>query len=37
MNTSVAVFPAHEAIAPADMARLAEEGGHGSLFAVNGE
>ena len=32
MDTGVAIFPAHGAIAPADMARLAEERGHESLF-----
>src|ERR1700734_349832 len=32
MDTGVAIFPAHDAIAPADVARLAEERGHESLF-----
>ena len=32
MDTGEAIFPAHGAIAPADMARLAEERGHESLF-----
>jgi len=32
MDTGVAVFPTHDAIAPADMARLAEDRGHESLF-----
>jgi len=32
MDTGVAIFPTHDAIAPADMARLAEERGHESLF-----
>jgi len=32
MDTGVAIFPTHDAIAPADMARLAEEHGHESLF-----
>src|SRR5277367_1621296 len=32
MDTGVAIFPTHAAIAPADMARLAEERGHESLF-----
>ena len=32
METGVAIFPTHDAIAPADMARLAEERGHESLF-----
>ena len=32
MDTGVAIFPTHDAIAPGDMARLAEERGHESLF-----
>jgi probable F420-dependent oxidoreductase len=32
MDTGVAIFPTHDAIAPAEMARLAEERGHESLF-----
>src|SRR5580658_1216404 len=32
METGVAIFPTHDAIAPAAMARLAEERGHESLF-----
>jgi alkanesulfonate monooxygenase SsuD/methylene tetrahydromethanopterin reductase-like flavin-dependent oxidoreductase (luciferase family) len=32
MDTGVAIFPTHDAISPADMARLAEERGHESLF-----
>jgi probable F420-dependent oxidoreductase len=32
MDTGVAIFPTHDAIAPAAMARLAEERGHESLF-----
>ncbi len=32
MDTGVAIFPTHDAIAPADVARLAEERGHESLF-----
>ena len=32
MDTGVAIFPTHDAIAPADMARLADERGHESLF-----
>ena len=32
METGVAIFPTHDAIAPADVARLAEERGHESLF-----
>jgi probable F420-dependent oxidoreductase len=32
METGVAIFPTHDAIAPADMARLAEEHGLESLF-----
>jgi probable F420-dependent oxidoreductase len=32
MDTGVAIFPTHDSIAPADMARLAEERGHESLF-----
>jgi hypothetical protein len=32
MDTGVAIFPTHDAVAPADMARLAEERGHESLF-----
>jgi alkanesulfonate monooxygenase SsuD/methylene tetrahydromethanopterin reductase-like flavin-dependent oxidoreductase (luciferase family) len=32
METGVAIFPTHDAFAPADMARLAEERGHESLF-----
>src|SRR6202042_2016655 len=32
MDTGVAIFPTHAAIGPADMARLAEERGHESLF-----
>ena len=32
METGVAIFPTHDSIAPADMARLAEERGHESLF-----
>jgi probable F420-dependent oxidoreductase len=32
MDTGVAIFPTHDAIAPADAARLAEERGHESLF-----
>src|SRR5437764_7904491 len=32
MDTGVALFPTHDAIAPAEVARLAEERGHESLF-----
>jgi probable F420-dependent oxidoreductase len=32
MDTGVAIFPTHDAIAPAEAARLAEERGHESLF-----
>jgi probable F420-dependent oxidoreductase len=32
METGVAIFPTHDSIAPADVARLAEERGHESLF-----
>ena len=32
MDTGVAMFPTHDAIAPAEMARLAEQRGHESLF-----
>ena len=32
MDTGVAIFPTHDAIGPADVARLAEERGHESLF-----
>ena len=32
MNLGVAIFPTHDAIGPADVARLAEERGHESLF-----
>jgi probable F420-dependent oxidoreductase len=32
MDTGVAIFPTHDAISPADVARLAEERGHESLF-----
>lgn len=32
MDTGVAIFPTHDAIAPADLARLAEARGHESLF-----
>jgi probable F420-dependent oxidoreductase len=32
MDTGVAIFPTHNAISPAAMARLAEEHGHESLF-----
>jgi probable F420-dependent oxidoreductase len=32
MDTGVAIFPTHDSIAPADVARLAEERGHESLF-----
>jgi alkanesulfonate monooxygenase SsuD/methylene tetrahydromethanopterin reductase-like flavin-dependent oxidoreductase (luciferase family) len=32
MDTGVAIFPTHDAISPAEMARLAEERGHESLF-----
>jgi len=32
MDTGVAIFPTHDAIAPADVARLAEARGHESLF-----
>jgi alkanesulfonate monooxygenase SsuD/methylene tetrahydromethanopterin reductase-like flavin-dependent oxidoreductase (luciferase family) len=32
MDIGVAIFPTHDAIAPADVARLAEERGHESLF-----
>jgi probable F420-dependent oxidoreductase len=32
METGVAIFPTHDAIAPAEVARLAEERGHESLF-----
>jgi probable F420-dependent oxidoreductase len=32
MDTGVAIFPTHDAIAPADLAQLAEERGHESLF-----
>jgi alkanesulfonate monooxygenase SsuD/methylene tetrahydromethanopterin reductase-like flavin-dependent oxidoreductase (luciferase family) len=32
MDTGIAIFPTHDAIPPADLARLAEERGHESLF-----
>jgi probable F420-dependent oxidoreductase len=32
MDIGVAIFPTHDSIAPADVARLAEERGHESLF-----
>jgi alkanesulfonate monooxygenase SsuD/methylene tetrahydromethanopterin reductase-like flavin-dependent oxidoreductase (luciferase family) len=32
METGVAIFPTHDAFTPADLARLAEERGHESLF-----
>jgi probable F420-dependent oxidoreductase len=32
MDTGVAIFPTHDAIPPAEVARLAEERGHESLF-----
>jgi hypothetical protein len=32
MDTGVAIFPTHDAIAPAEVARPAEERGHESLF-----
>ena len=32
MDTGIAIFPTHDAIAPADLARLAEARGHESLF-----
>lgn len=32
MDTGVAIFPTHDAISPADVARLAEARGHESLF-----
>jgi probable F420-dependent oxidoreductase len=32
MDTGVAIFPTHDGIAPAEVARLAEERGHESLF-----
>jgi probable F420-dependent oxidoreductase len=32
MDTGVAIFPTHDAISPADVARLAEERGYESLF-----
>jgi probable F420-dependent oxidoreductase len=32
MDTGVAIFPTHDSIAPADVARLVEERGHESLF-----
>src|SRR5271165_6070421 len=32
MDLGVAIFPTHDSIAPADVARLAEERGHESLF-----
>jgi probable F420-dependent oxidoreductase len=32
MDTGVAIFPTHDAISPAEVARLAEERGHESLF-----
>jgi probable F420-dependent oxidoreductase len=32
METGVAIFPTHDAIAPAEVARLAEQRGHESLF-----
>jgi probable F420-dependent oxidoreductase len=32
MDTGVAIFPTHDSISPADVARLAEERGHESLF-----
>src|SRR5437868_9522217 len=32
MDTGVAIFPTHDAIPPADLARLAEQRGHESLF-----
>jgi probable F420-dependent oxidoreductase len=32
MDTGVAIFPTHDAISPADVARLVEERGHESLF-----
>jgi probable F420-dependent oxidoreductase len=32
METGVAIFPTHDAVAPAEVARLAEQRGHESLF-----
>ena len=32
MDTGVAMFPTHDAIAPGEVMRLAEERGHESLF-----
>jgi len=32
MDSGVAIFPTHDAIGPAEIARLAEERGHESLF-----
>ena len=32
MDTGVAIFPTHDAIGPAEVARLAEERGHESLL-----
>ena len=32
MDIGVAIFPTHDAIGPAEVARLAEERGHESLF-----
>ena len=32
MDTGVAIFPTHDAIAPADMARLAEQHGHNAIY-----
>jgi alkanesulfonate monooxygenase SsuD/methylene tetrahydromethanopterin reductase-like flavin-dependent oxidoreductase (luciferase family) len=32
MDTGVAIFPTHDAMASAEVARLAEERGHESLF-----
>ena len=32
MEIGVAIFPTHDAVAPAEVARLAEQHGHESLF-----
>ena len=32
METGVAIFATHDAVAPAEVARLAEQRGHESLF-----
>jgi hypothetical protein len=36
MDTGVAIFPTHDAISPAVLARLAEERGHESLSCGSG-